>query len=238
MSPVETEVIARTVSLASGSHRSRVPDVVSAPRYERVTPRINVNPPPTAWRAAFPGPAMAWRAAPRGDRRAQPTDHGASIVGTSPYDPSPSPPRPVSSRLRAPREPRMRRTARNRDRRPEQRAGPGSAGRRLGDQPPATAGRMDTVSPSDTGVSSDPRYRTSSSFRYTLMNRCRPPSSAITFFVMPGYRDSRSFRTSTSVEPSALTFASLPVCFRKIVGSFTVTAIGSATPHSSLAGTP
>jgi hypothetical protein len=34
----------------------------------------------------------------------------------------------------------------------------------VGAQPPATAGRMATVSPSSTLVSSEPRYRTSSSF--------------------------------------------------------------------------
>src|SRR5215210_2936986 len=62
------------------------------------------------------------------------------------------------------------------------------------------------------------------------MNRCRPPPSATTFFVMPGYRDSRSFNTSPKVDPSALTFASLSACLRRIVGSFTVTAMGSATP--------
>src|SRR5213083_2013789 len=55
------------------------------------------------------------------------------------------------------------------------------------------------------------------------MNRCRPPSSDTTFFVMPGYRDSRSLRTSASVAPSAPTLASPPACLRRIVGSFTVT---------------
>src|ERR1044071_3068023 len=55
------------------------------------------------------------------------------------------------------------------------------------------------------------------------MNRCRPPSSEITFLVIPGYRDSRSFSTSASVAPSAPTLASLPENFLRIVGSFTVT---------------
>src|SRR6266705_3256883 len=57
------------------------------------------------------------------------------------------------------------------------------------------------------------------------MNRWSPPSSASTFFVMPGYLPSRSERTSRSVAPSAPTFASPPECFRRIVGSFTVTDI-------------
>src|SRR5439155_13439453 len=58
------------------------------------------------------------------------------------------------------------------------------------------------------------------------MKRCSPPPSARTFFVTPGYRDSRSFRTSPSVAPSAATLASLPANLRRIVGSLTVTAIG------------
>src|SRR4029453_3797746 len=55
------------------------------------------------------------------------------------------------------------------------------------------------------------------------MNRWSPPSSDSTFFVMPGYFDSRSPRTSRSVAPSALTFGSPPACLRRIVGSFTWT---------------
>src|SRR5262249_43680024 len=42
--------------------------------------------------------------------------------------------------------------------------------------PPATAGRMVTLSPSLSFVSSEPRKRTSSSLTYTLTNRCRLPS--------------------------------------------------------------
>src|SRR5262245_4691834 len=61
----------------------------------------------------------------------------------------------------------IRRTARMGTERPKGVGRGGAEPRRA--QPPATAGRMDTVSPSETGVSSDPRYRTSSSFRYTLM---------------------------------------------------------------------
>src|SRR5213083_1387765 len=57
------------------------------------------------------------------------------------------------------------------------------------------------------------------------MKRCRPPSSDMTFFVIPGYRDSRSSRTSASVAPSAPTLASPPACLRRIIGSFTVTVI-------------
>src|SRR6185295_18919623 len=62
------------------------------------------------------------------------------------------------------------------------------------------------------------------------MNRCRPPSSEITFFVMPGYWVSRLVRTSDRVAPSAPTFASPPACLRRIVGSFTVTAMVGWSP--------
>jgi tRNA (mo5U34)-methyltransferase len=46
-------------------------------------------------------------------------------------------------------------------------------------QPPATAGRMVTSSPSETGVSRPSRNRMSSPPTYTLTNRLSPPSSAI-----------------------------------------------------------
>ena len=46
-------------------------------------------------------------------------------------------------------------------------------------QPPATAGRIVTSSPSATGVSSPSRKRMSSPPTYTLTNRRRPPSSAM-----------------------------------------------------------
>src|SRR5436189_571711 len=58
------------------------------------------------------------------------------------------------------------------------------------------------------------------------MKRCSPPPSASTFFVTPGYRDSRSFRTSPSVAPSAVTLAWSSANLRRIVGSLTVTGIG------------
>src|SRR5438477_4255068 len=58
------------------------------------------------------------------------------------------------------------------------------------------------------------------------MKRCSPAPSARTFFVTPGYRDSRSFRTSPSVAPSADTLAWSPANLRRIVGSLTVTGIG------------
>src|ERR671924_1119744 len=61
------------------------------------------------------------------------------------------------------------------------------------------------------------------------MNRWRPPSSATTFFVTPGYLVSRSCSTSRSVSPSTLTFGSPPACLRRIVGSFTCTAMGSGS---------
>src|SRR5213593_4943873 len=64
------------------------------------------------------------------------------------------------------------------------------------------------------------------------MNRCKPPSSATMFFVIPGYRDSRLESRSRSVEPSASTRASPPACFRRIVGSFTRTDIWVVTPPS------
>src|SRR6266571_7060419 len=58
------------------------------------------------------------------------------------------------------------------------------------------------------------------------MKRWSPPPSARTFFVTPGYRDSRSFRTSPSVAPSAVTLAWSPANLRRIVGSLTVTGMG------------
>src|SRR5437867_7703583 len=64
------------------------------------------------------------------------------------------------------------------------------------------------------------------------MNRCRPPSSATMFFVIPGYLDSRFDSRSRSVAPSASTRASPPACFRRIVGSFTRTDIWVVTPSS------
>src|ERR687892_659883 len=90
-------------------------------------------------------------------------------------------------------------------------------------QPPATAGGIDTTSPSRTSVSSEPRYRTSSSFTYTLTNRWRAPSPVISRARIPGYRDSRSSSTSRTVVPSPSTWPSPPVCDRRTDGTFTRT---------------
>src|SRR6266542_3256910 len=49
--------------------------------------------------------------------------------------------------------------------------------------------------------------------------------------VMPGWRDSRSFRTSPRLAPSTSTTAWPSVCFRRIVGSFTFTAISVLPSH-------
>src|ERR687892_1297374 len=94
-------------------------------------------------------------------------------------------------------------------------------------QPPATAGRIDTTSPSPTSVSSEPRYRTSSSFTYTLTNRWRAPSPVISRARIPGYRDSRSSSTSRTVVPSPSTWPSPPVCDRRTDGTFTRTGTAS-----------
>src|SRR5439155_2752286 len=67
------------------------------------------------------------------------------------------------------------------------------------------------------------------------MKRCSPPPSARTFFVTPGYRDSRSFRTSPSVAPSAVTLAWSPANLRRIVGSLTITSSGFSNSSSASA---
>jgi hypothetical protein len=53
-------------------------------------------------------------------------------------------------------------------------------------QPPATAGMMETVSPSATSVSSPSRNRTSSSATYRFTKRRRPPSSSSRRSLKPG----------------------------------------------------
>src|SRR5919106_1426307 len=96
-------------------------------------------------------------------------------------------------------------------------------------QPPATAGRIDTTSPSPTSVSSEPRDRTSSSFTYTLTNRWRAPSPVTSRARIPGYRVSRSSSTSRTVVPSPSTWPSPPVCVRRTDGTFTRTGTASGS---------
>src|SRR6185312_3739442 len=78
-------------------------------------------------------------------------------------------------------------------------------------QPPATAGRMVTSSPSDSPVSSAPVKRTSSSLTYTLTNRCSEPSSVTSRPLRPGCFASRSSISEPSELPLASTCFSPPV---------------------------
>src|SRR6266498_3110865 len=85
---------------------------------------------------------------------------------------------------------------------------------------------METVSPSFTAVSREPRYRTSSSLTYRLTNRWMPPYSVTTLCLKPGYRLSRSSRRARSVEPLPSTTGSPPTWGRMMVGTFTFTGMG------------
>src|SRR5262249_1561208 len=73
--------------------------------------------------------------------------------------------------------------------------------------PPATAGSIDSTSPSSILVSGASRYRMSSSSLYTLTNLCKPPASSSRFARSPGYCSIRLLNTSPTVAPSTSTVA-------------------------------
>src|SRR3954464_8437774 len=85
-------------------------------------------------------------------------------------------------------------------------------------QPPATAGRIVTESPSLTWVSSAPVKRTSSSLTYTLTNRCSLPSSVTRRPLRPGCWLSRSSTSWPRVAPLPSTVFAPPVWVRRMVG--------------------
>src|SRR3954447_139112 len=85
-------------------------------------------------------------------------------------------------------------------------------------QPPATAGRMVTESPSLTAVSRAPVNRTSSSLTYTLTKRCSLPSSVTRRPLRPGCLASRSSTSAPRVSPLPSTVLLPPVWVRRMVG--------------------
>src|SRR3954451_11200369 len=103
-------------------------------------------------------------------------------------------------------------------------------------QPPATAGRIVTESPSLTWVSRAPVKRTSSSLTYTLTKRCRLPSSVTRRFFRPGCLLSRSSTSAPRVSPLPSTVLLPPVWVRRMVGIRTSMAMACGSPRNAGSG--
>ncbi len=96
------------------------------------------------------------------------------------------------------------------------------------DQPPATAGMIETVVLSSTGVSRPSRKRMSSSATNTFTKRRSLPASSKRRSPKPGWAASRALRTSPTVAPSTATSPAPPVRVRSWVGMRTWSACSSS----------
>src|SRR3954470_16516651 len=105
-------------------------------------------------------------------------------------------------------------------------------------QPPATAGRIVTESPSLTWVSRAPVKRTSSSLTSTFTNRCSLPSSVTRRFFRPGCLLSRSSTSAPSVAPLPSMVLLPPVWVRRMVGIRTSMAMACGSPRVFGSGAP
>ena len=95
-------------------------------------------------------------------------------------------------------------------------------------QPPATAGMIDTVSPSGTGVSRPPGSGRRRRRRRRSRSGAGRPRRRGGARRSRGAAASSAARTSPTVAPSTATSAAPPVRVRRVVGTRTVTLIGAA----------